>query len=410
MLLKRGEIFIFFTVKMIYHRASVPERKFSMSLQYSYILPMKMSEGQKTFRQQFDEAVRKSKSLKIAVGYISLASLLELEKIVDENGIEDVTLIIGMYVIEGFPERCMHETVRVAEKWKKEGKGEIRLVTPFKYHGKFYCFYSLSQTIPDQAFVGSANLSVLCPDASTRRQYELSMSAQNEQDLRDLHEHFNQLCRPVISRNILDFKPGELTVIREVNTSLQGVEQVTHLPLFDREYYNHQDVVLSFDLPIKVPKKAERFLDDKKHFTKSNINVCYASPRSKGKNRDWYEMQLTVSKDITERPGYPKKNVPFFIITDDGYLFKAHTTSQNNKQFSAVGDELIMGRWFKGRLASAGLVHPVNDTGKDVDRTGSITQEMLDAYGVSDFRFEKTACKVKDENGKELDLWKLSLV
>ena len=42
--------------------------------------------------------------------------------------------------------------------------------------------------------------------------------------------------------------------------------------------------------------------------------------------------------------GYPEKNKPFFVVTDDGYWFKAHTTSDNNKQFSAVGDELIMGR------------------------------------------------------------------
>ncbi|WP_204266667.1 restriction endonuclease PLD domain-containing protein, partial [Escherichia coli] len=46
----------------------------------------------------------------------------------------------------------------------------------------------------------------------------------------------------------------------------------------------------------------------------------------------------------------------------------AHTTSDGNKQFSAAGDELILGRWIKGRLAAAGLVTPVNDTQADTDR------------------------------------------
>ena len=60
--------------------------------------------------------------------------------------------------------------------------------------------------------------------------------------------------------------------------------------------------------------------------------------------------------------GYPEKNKPFSLLQMMDIGFKAHTTSDNNKQFSAVGDELIMGRWLKGRLVLAGLVTPVNDT------------------------------------------------
>ena len=131
-------------------------------------------------------------------------------------------------------------------------------------------------------------------------------------------------------------------------------------------------------------------MDDGKHYTKSNLNVCYAAPRSARKSRDWYETQLTVSKSITLLPGYPEKNVDFYVITDDGYTFKAHTTSDGNKQFSAVGDELILGRWIKGRLAAAGLVAPVNDTQLDHDRQGMITKEMLDAYGCDTLMLTKT--------------------
>ena len=95
-------------------------------------------------------------------------------------------------------------------------------------------------------------------------------------------------------------------------------------------------------------------------------------------------------------------------MTDDGYTFKAHTTSDGNKQFSAVGDELILGRWIKGRLAAAGLVTPVNDTQADRDRQGMITKEMLAAYGCNTLVLTKTTQKTEDEDGNLLDVWYLS--
>jgi hypothetical protein len=165
---------------------------------------------------------------------------------------------------------------------------------------------------------------------------------------------------------------------------------------------------VSFVLPIKVPAFDERHMDDNRHYTKSNINVCYAAPRSRRKSRDWYETQMTVSKEITRLEGYPEKNKAFFVITDDGYWFKAHTTSDGNKQFSAVGDELIIGRWIKGRLAAAGLVAPVNDAQLDTDRKGMITLEMLAAYGCDSLVLTKTDQKALDEDGAELDIWILS--
>ena len=163
-----------------------------------------------------------------------------------------------------------------------------------------------------------------------------------------------------------------------------------------------------FSLPLKVPQFDERHMDDGRHYTKSNINVCYAAPRSRRKPRDWFETQLTVSADIYRQPGYPQRNEPFFIVTDDGYCFKAHTTSDNNKQFSAVGDELIMGRWLKGRLVAAGLITPVNNTAEDTDRQGMITREILEEYGCDQLIFKKTGQTALDEDGNALDVWLLS--
>jgi hypothetical protein len=199
-----------------------------------------------------------------------------------------------------------------------------------------------------------------------------------------------------------------MTLIREINTALSGIDTVIKIPETDVQIYEKHKTDISFVLPLKVPAYDERHMDDGKHFTKSNINVCYAAPRSKRKSRDWYEIQLTVSKEITRSIGYPEKNTAFFVVTDDGYWFKAHTTSDGNKQFSAVGDELILGRWIKGRLVAAGLVTPINDTQADIDRKGMITKEILQAYGCNSLVLSKTNQQALDENGCKLDVWILS--
>lgn len=177
------------------------------------------------------------------------------------------------------------------------------------------------------------------------------------------------------------------------------------------EYQKHEEGE-TFIISIKVPFEAEKFIDDHKHFTKSNINVCYAAPRNAKKPRDWYETQLNVSSDVRKKKGYPLKGVPFFVVTDDGYGFMAHTTSANNKQFAAVGDELILGKWIKGRLVSEGLVEPVPNTLEDKDRKGMITKEMLISYGCNAIAFQKTDMMIADpiQPKNRYEVWTLKLI
>ena len=177
------------------------------------------------------------------------------------------------------------------------------------------------------------------------------------------------------------------------------------------EYQKHE-IGEPFVIFIKVPLESDKFIDDHKHFTKSNINVCYASPRSAGNPRDWYETQLNVSASVRSKEGYPFKGVPFFVVTDDGYGFMAHTTSANNKQFAAVGDELILGKWLKGRLVSEGLVEPVINTLQDKARKGMITKEMLIEYGCNAIAFQKTDLMIPDpiQPKNRYEVWTLKLI
>lgn len=375
-----------------------------MKLLYSDILPLGISEDQRTFADCFRDQMENADRVEIAVGYISHASLLELERLAEASNINSICLNIGMYFIEGMPERSYHVAMRLNEKWIEQNAGEIRVVKAFKYHGKIYCFYRGNR--PISAIIGSANLGAVKLEASNRRQYEIAVLITEEETVTEIAEHLQELKAPNCSSNIADIT--HMPLIHEINTSLSGVELVTQVPKSNVDFYQHCVPQVVFRLPLKVPKCAEKHMDDGRHYTKSNINVCYAAPRSKRKARDWYETQLTVGAEIYRMEGYPEKNKPFFVITDDGYWFKAHTTSDNNKQFSAVGDELIMGRWLKGRLAVAGLVSPVNNTQLDTERLGMITEEILREYGCSCLVFKKTGQTALDENGTALDVWLLS--
>lgn len=375
-----------------------------MKLLYSNILPLGIKEDEETILDCFSEQIKKADRVDIAVGYVSNASLIELAKMVDECSISKICLNIGMYYIEGMPEGAYHTAIRINEKWMESNSGEIRIIKTMKYHGKVFCFYKEGK--PFSAIIGSANLGVIKLEANNRRQYEIAAITEEVEEVLKIAQHIESLKQANCSENI--GKINNMPLIREKNMALNEVELVTSVPHSNVEFYERCKAYVSFFLKLKVPKATERHIDDGKHYTKSNINVCYAAPRSKRKSRDWYETQLTVGADIYRMDGYPEKNKPFFVVTDDGYWFKAHTTSDNNKQFSAVGDELIMGRWLKGRLAAAGIVKPVNDTAKDTERLGMITEEMLKEYGCDRLEFKKTGQTALDENGEPLDVWMLS--
>lgn len=374
-----------------------------MDILYSNILPLALPDGQAAVSDALIDEIQNADRLELAVGYVSKTSLEELDRLVEKNNIKYISLVIGMYYIEGMPEGTYHTAAAINEKWMAAGIGEIRMVKAFKYHGKLYAF--LKEGAVRSAVLGSANLGVLKLDANNRRQYEVSARTTEANSCNAILTLIRQLQEPRCSANLADIT--DMPLIRETNVSLTGVDTVEQITKAEVSIYERHKTNISFELPLKVPSFEERHMDDGKHYTKSNLNVSYAAPRSARKSRDWYETQFTVSKRITLLPGYPEKNVTFAVVTDDGYTFKAHTTSDGNKQFSAVGDELLLGRWLKGRLAAAGLVTPVNDTQLDVDRVGMITKEMLAAYGCDTLILTKTDKQI-EENGETLDVWFLS--
>lgn len=281
-----------------------------MEILYSNIFPLQLVDNQENITDCFKQQANACTAIEIAVGYASQASLVELDEIVHNSRIQKVILIIGMYFVEGIPEAIYHTAMRINERWQTEGIGEVRLVRPFKYRGKLYAFYN--GDVVSSVIIGSANLGVIKLEASNRRQYEVSALTTDPAEWAELARHIRQLAEPRCSTRIDEI--NNLTIVREENQALSGIELVEQMPQKEADLYKKHMTNVSFVLPIKVPAYDERHMDDNRHYTKSNLNVSYAAPRSARKPRDWYETQFTVSKRIREAEGYPVKNVPFMVV------------------------------------------------------------------------------------------------
>lgn len=184
-----------------------------MALQYTNTPTMPAKKPKKTFREQFDEEVTKSRGLAIAVDAASVESLRELDHIIDQNQIENVILILRTYWNNGAPKAVLEEALRLAVKWKARGIGEISLVHSVDYLGNVYCFYSRPGSNPFIACVGSGNLCILDPLPAADWPYELSISTRKPEDLQSLEEEIQELAKPIHSVNLLDVRPEQLTLL-----------------------------------------------------------------------------------------------------------------------------------------------------------------------------------------------------
>ena len=99
-----------------------------MKLLYSDILPLGTEDDQQTIIDCFKEQLNQADRVEIAVGYVSRASLEELDELISNADIKQICLNIGMYYIEGMPEGSYHTALNINRKWRSSGIGEIKIV------------------------------------------------------------------------------------------------------------------------------------------------------------------------------------------------------------------------------------------------------------------------------------------
>mgnify|MGYP002515246950 CR=1 FL=1 len=168
---------------------------------YSDIPSLRPKEGEKTINDCFREELEKADQIEISVGFSSFLSLKELDRLVTEKNIKNISVILGMYFFNGFPKPLHQLALEINKKWKDAGIGEIRLMKSCKYHGKLYCFMKDKQVF--SAIIGSANLSFLIATETTRlHQYEIALLTDTADVLQSSLDHIQTLKSENISENI----------------------------------------------------------------------------------------------------------------------------------------------------------------------------------------------------------------
>lgn len=358
---------------------------------FTNVAPLRVSE-EKTIKYNIEKNLSSSDEVKIAVGYFSTLGLDMLNKWVHKYHIKKITLIGGMYSVDGIPESVYIKMMSIAKVWEGENIGRILLVNNMNYHGKVYTFWRNNKII--KTILGSANLGAIAPSTNTQRQYELATIIDDPAENQLFAEHLEKLAQCTTSATDADTRFKKIHEKIALLDGIEGVETLTETAIAHTKD-NIEEKVLK--IPIKAPCYADRFNRDRGSYSHSNINVCYAKGRLNSKThkrdpRNWFEVQITCDVSLIDKDYYPRK-APFFIITDDNYMFEAHTTSSNHKQLSAYGSDRILGRWIKGRLVATGLLRAYDNVEDDKNRDGMVTAEMLNKAHMRVLELHKTSMK-----------------
>lgn len=320
-----------------------------------------------TFADAFYDLLPQTEQLDIAVGYITADSLIELQKAVELNNVHKLNLIIGMHYFDLFTPVEYKTAIQLNQFLTDNNIGEVRLVTPFRFHGKLYAFHKKDQTIA--GIIGSNNLSSIVD--SRNGIYESSLLLNESATLQQLDGFIRELkdkaTDNISDLQILDFKTS--------NPLLEGQDFVQKATPEEIAACLAARTDTIFDIPVKDTPQ-------------SNLNVFFGKGRetkSTGviKPRHWYEAEIIVSKNITSLPEYPvalTDTATFDVLTDDGWKFKCKVSGDYSKNFRSEGDLRILGKWLKGRLENAGALA----VGEQV------TQSVLCEYGRSAFSMTKT--------------------
>lgn len=319
------------------------------------------------FNKVFDDLIKSSSQLDIAIGYISEKSLDHLADLIHKKGHPYCNLIIGMHYFEKFT-YAQYAAAKEMDKFLSENNlGGVKLVTSFPYHGKVYSFTDSNGDV--KSIVGSSNLNNILPHKSTR-QYELDILIDDHNLNNDLATFLKKLgdISPSLSSDDLIIDSFKTTNnLMEGLADVKVVESKEDIALFKEHLITEKTI----QIPIKGYETAPQ----------SNINAYFGKGRENKstqiiRRRPWYEVELIVPKKITDLSWYPKAGYPqtesvITVLTDDGYQFKCKISGTNSKNFRSVGDLKILGKWLKGRLENAGVLM--------VDQ--KVTESVLKQYG-----------------------------
>lgn len=314
--------------------------------------------------ERFWQLAGGSEKVTIVVGYAGTSSLVALSNYVRQNPSFHLELFIGMQFIEGLSRNQIFAIKRLHEQLKSSNRGCVLLSPYVLQHSKLYMFQhnQTNKKWGDQsAYVGSANLDAIIPDYT--RTHETGIFVPFSQG--EFEDYYTQNIRSLgVPADELQLEPS--------------IDDPSPLEMFDFVEKTESSIFLTdepdfvFDLPLKDTSS-------------SNLNVFNGKARvnkstNRQRSRDWYEVEIIVSKSITTQPGYPQHR-EFEVVTDDGWKFTCVTNGQNAKNLRSRGNLSILGAWIKSRLEQSGSL-----------RAGElVTKETLESYGRSSIRLSHFA-------------------
>ena len=334
-----------------------------MRLLTSKIPPL--NQGSYTFRNAFFDMFTDADTVNIASGYISADSLTELQETLvrNENRRVQINLIIGMHFFEGISRAQYDAATKLNAYLTEHERGDVSVVKDFKFHGKVYCFSKKGNTIA--TIIGSSNLDDL---SASHPSFEVSILANQESDKDIIMQATNFLERlhPTSTLPLSQWKPERFNQSRSPLEGISNADKAT-----PEEFLRTRQAMTQTH--IDIPLKSE---------AKSNLNVFFGKGR-KGKNgfiipRPWYEVELIAPVSVARLEYYPKEE--FTVITNDQWKFKCYTGGAYNKNFRSSDDLQILGRWIKGQLEEAGVIH-LGDL---------ITADSLRKFGKETLRLTRT--------------------
>ena len=341
-----------------------------MEFLHSNLPPMKS--GCSTFIDKFNSLVPRCSEIDIAVGFVTADSLVELQRLVELNeNIKHLSLLIGMHYWECFTKPEYRAAVALNEFLLENNKGDVRLVIPFRYHGKLYSYSDERGAFA--GIVGSNNLSSIVKGG--QRVFESSLLVEDRKLADEMRKFIKELSRTSTKR----ISEIDISNFKKETPVLEDLDMVRRLTEYEMLVKNLKNIEYAFNIPLKPYEEAPG----------SNMNVFFGKGRENKRTglvraRPWYEVEVIVPKAITSKPGYPgTMGVPteFTVITDDGWSFECNVNGDYNKNFRSKGGLEVLGKWLKGRMEAEGALMPGE----------KVTKDTFSKYGRSNFTLAKLA-------------------
>jgi hypothetical protein len=291
-----------------------------------------------TTRKIWDENLEAADNVKIATGFISSDSLIELAKVIELNDKPNIELLIGMHYFSGFTKAQYDSAITLHNILQEKGRGAVYVSVSTMFHGKLYSFANTSKSYG--ALVGSSNLGSMVKSSSGL--YEADCYFDDDRNIKQVDNTISSLMKD-IGVKITDVP---IDSFNKHNVLLDNHYGVTCIPTEDLVKIRDTKTSTIFEIPVKTEAK-------------SNLNIFFGkgrvSPRGFVVPRPWYETEFIVPVNITRQSGYPKDR-DFTVYTDDGWSFECSSQGQNAKNFRSKGDLQILGRWIKGKLELSGAL------------------------------------------------------